>query len=53
MSREEIKEIIKAFAYGYNTKQVAENCDISEETAKAYEKEYAAEIAEKRSAANG
>lgn len=52
MTRAEEKEIIKAFAYGFSAKQVAEECEISLAEAAEFEKAHAAEIEMKRSEAN-
>lgn len=52
MTRAEEKEIIKAFAFGFSAKQVAEECEISPAAAAEFEKAHAAEIEAKRSESN-
>lgn len=47
MNEFEIKEIIKAFAFGFTADQVAEGCDISPEDAEKLRIKYAAEIEKK------
>lgn len=44
MNEFEIKEIIKAFAFGFTAEQVAEECDISPEEAENIRAKYAAGI---------
>lgn len=53
MSKAEIKEIIKAMAYGFTDEQVAEECEISVEEAAAFRKEHFGEIAKKAGESNG
>ena len=50
MNEFEIKEAVKAFAYGFSAERVAEECDISVEQACVIQKEHSAEISERRKA---
>ena len=50
MSELEIKEAIKAFAFGFSVERVAEECEISLERAKEIQKNCAKEIEERRKA---
>lgn len=50
MNEFEIKEAIKAFAYGFSAERVAEECDISVEQARAIQQEHSTEINERRKA---
>ena len=53
MSKAEIKEIIKAMAYGFTDEQVAEECEMTVEEAAAFRKEHSAEITNKVGESNG
>lgn len=48
MNELEIKEAIKAFAFGFSAESVAEECEISVEQAREIQKNYSAEIEERR-----
>ena len=50
MNEFEIKEAVKAFAYGFSAERVAEKCDIPVEKARAIQQEHSAEIIERRKA---
>lgn len=50
MNEFEIKEAVKAFAYGFSAERVAEECDIPVEKARAIQQEHSAEIIERRKA---
>ena len=50
MNEFEIKEAVKAFAYGFSAERVAEECDIPVEQARAIQQEHSAEIIERRKA---
>lgn len=49
MTRNEEKELIKAFAFEFSAERAAEECEISVEEAIEFEKTHAAQIKEKRS----
>ena len=53
MTEERVKEIIKSFAYGMTSDQVADVEEISAEEAKAVETEHAAEIEAKKEELRG
>lgn len=48
MNEFEIKEAVKAFAYGFSSERVAEECEIPVEKACAIQQEHSAEIIERR-----
>lgn len=50
MSEYEIREVIKAFAYGFTAERVAMECDISVEQAEEIRESHSAEINERRTA---
>ncbi len=49
MTRNEEKELIKAFAFGFSAERAAEECEISVEEAVNFKKTHTAEIKAKRS----
>lgn len=53
MTEERVKEIIKSFAYGMTTDQVADVEEMSTEEAKAFAAEHAAEIEAKKEELRG
>lgn len=53
MTEERVKEIIKSFAYGMTTDQVADAEEMSAEEAKAFETEHAEEIETKKEELRG
>ena len=53
MTEERVKEIIKSFAYGMTTDQVADVEEMSAEEAKAFEAEHAEEIETKKEELRG
>lgn len=48
MNEFEIKEAVKAFAFGFSAKRVAEECDISVEQAQEIQKKYSSGIEQRR-----
>lgn len=48
MTEQQIKELVKTFAYGYSAEQVSQGEEISVEDAKNFQKEYNAEIVAKK-----
>lgn len=50
MNKFEIKEAIKAFAFGFSAERVAEECEISVEQAREIQKNCSKEIEERRKA---
>ena len=53
MTEERVKEIIKSFAYGMTTDQVADVEEMSAEEAKTFEAEHAKEIEAKKEELRG
>lgn len=48
MNEFELKEAVKAFAFGFSAERVAEECDISVEQAQEIQKKYSSEIEQRR-----
>ena len=48
MTNQQIKEIVKSFAYGYSVEQVSDIEDISLEDAKKFQEDHASEIEAKK-----
>jgi len=48
MTNQQIKEIVKSFAYGYTVEQVSDIEDISLEDAKKFQENHASEIEAKK-----
>lgn len=53
MTNQQIKEIVKSFAYGYSVEQVSDIEDISLEDAKKFQEDHASEIEAKKAELKG
>lgn len=53
MTNQQIKEIVKSFAYGYSVEQVSDIEDISLEDAKKFQADHASEIEAKKAELKG